>query len=126
MLVGGAPLGGAFGRLTNAEHTLLIAYAPIAMIAVTKQVLRARHAGTTVISCKPSVQRYRNLSGDSGVTAYEIGVDYIVVQFRGGRSYRYSHAGAGQCHVERMQELAVAGHGLSTYISQHVHDRYDR
>ena len=72
------------------------------------------------------MQRYTNLSGDSGVTAYEIGADYIVVQFRTGTPYRYSYAGAGQHHVERMKKLAVAGRGLSTYISQHVHDRYDR
>jgi len=72
------------------------------------------------------MQRYLNLSGDSGVTAYEIGADYIMVQFRRGGPYRYSYAGAGQHHVERMKELAVAGRGLSTYISQHVHDRYDR
>jgi hypothetical protein len=25
-----------------------------------------------------------------------------------------------------MQELAWAGHGLSSFISQHVHDRYER
>lgn len=72
------------------------------------------------------MQRYPNLSGDSGVTAYEIGVDHIIVQFRGGRSYRYSHARAGRQHVDRMKELAMAGRGLSTYISQHVHDDYDR
>jgi hypothetical protein len=72
------------------------------------------------------VKRYLNLSGDSGVTAYELGVDYIVIRFRSGGPYRYSYARAGQHHVERMKSLAVAGRGLSTYISQHVHDRYDR
>jgi hypothetical protein len=72
------------------------------------------------------VQRYWNLSGDSGVTAYEIGGDYILIEFRTGRVYRYSHAMAGQNHVEHMKELAVAGRGLSTYISQHVRDHYDR
>jgi len=72
------------------------------------------------------VQRYLNLSGDSGVIAYEIGADYIRVQFRTGLPYRYSHARAGRHHVERMKELAEAGRGLSTYISQHVSDKYDR
>jgi hypothetical protein len=71
------------------------------------------------------MQPYATLSGDAGVTAYEIGADYILVQFRKGRTYRYSYARAGEHHVERMKELAVAGRGLSTYISQHVHDRYD-
>ena len=72
------------------------------------------------------MQRYLNLSGNSGVTAYEIGVDYILVQFRKGKLYRYSHACAGRHHVEYMKTLAVAGRGLGTYISQHVHDSFDR
>jgi hypothetical protein len=71
------------------------------------------------------MQHYRNLSGDSGVTGYKIGVNYILVQFRTGKSYRYSYAHAGRQHVERMKLLATAGRGLSTYISQYVHDRYD-
>ena len=72
------------------------------------------------------MQPYQDLSGGSGVTAYEIGEDYIVVEFRGGRTYRYSNAVAGELHVHRMKKLAAVGRGLSTYVSQHVHDRYDR
>ena len=72
------------------------------------------------------MQPYLNLSGDSGVIAYEIGVDCIIVQFHGGKTYRYSYGRAGQHHVERMKERAAAGRGLCTYISQHVHDRDDR
>jgi hypothetical protein len=73
-----------------------------------------------------SMKRYRNLSGDSGVTHYEIGTDYIRVKFHGGKSFRYSNAGAGRQHVDHMKALATAGRALGTYISQHVHDRYDR
>lgn len=72
------------------------------------------------------MQRYLKLSGDSGVAGYKIGADYILVQFHTGKSYRYSYRRAGRQHVERMKVLAVAGRGLSTYISRHVHDRYDR
>lgn len=72
------------------------------------------------------MERYPNLSGEGGITKYEVGPDYILVEFRKGRSYRYSHAGAGQVHVERMKRLAAEGRGLTTYISQHVHDLYDR
>jgi len=73
------------------------------------------------------MRRYLNLSGSSGVTYYEIGADFIRVKFRGDQPvYRYSHAGAGKDHVERMKTLAVAGRGLGTYISQNVHDAYDR
>jgi hypothetical protein len=72
------------------------------------------------------MQPYPNLSNGSGVSAYEIGADYIIVQFHRGRPYRYSYASAGEHHVERMKELAASGRGLSTYISQHVHNQYER
>lgn len=72
------------------------------------------------------MQPYLNLSGNSGVTHYEIGDDYIRVKFRGDKPpYRYSHTSAGKQHVDRMKTLAAAARGLGTYISQHVHDRYD-
>lgn len=72
------------------------------------------------------MQPYLHRGGDTGVTDYEIGVEYILVRFRGGKTYRYSYAGAGRHHVERMKDYARSGKGLSTYISQHVHDLYDR
>ena len=73
------------------------------------------------------MERYRNLSGNSGVQAYEILHDAILVHFAGSaRVYRYSHASAGRHHVAEMKRLAIAGRGLSTYISRHVHDRYEQ
>jgi len=73
------------------------------------------------------MKRYLDLSGDSGVVAYELRPDAIKVKFRGSdRVYVYSHASAGATHVARMKRLAEAGKGLSTYISRHVHDRYER
>ncbi|MEJ1097507.1 MULTISPECIES: hypothetical protein [unclassified Pseudoxanthomonas] len=73
------------------------------------------------------MKRYLDLSGDSGVVAYELRPDAIKVKFRGSdRVYVYSHASAGATHVARMKRLAEAGRGLSTYISRHVHDRYER
>jgi hypothetical protein len=71
------------------------------------------------------MERYRNRSGDSGVTDYELGADFIRVRFRGGVTYRYGHIRPGQHHVDRMKALAVAGRGLGTYISQHVCDQYE-
>jgi hypothetical protein len=71
------------------------------------------------------MERYRNLSGDSGVTDYEFGADFILVRFRGRVAYRYGHTRPGQHHVDRMKALAVAGRGLGTYISQHVRDDYE-
>ena len=72
------------------------------------------------------MQRYSNRSGESGVVAYDIGKDSITVKFAGGVSYVYTDASAGAAHIARMRELASAGRGLSTYISQHVHERYAR
>ena len=72
------------------------------------------------------MQRYRNLDGDSGVLAYEIGDDMVAVKFRNGEVYEYTGASAGRANIERMKLLARAGRGLSTFISQHVHERYAR
>ena len=66
------------------------------------------------------MQPYLNLSGDSGVRAFEIGADFISVQFQGEDLYLYTHESAGRNNVERMKQLAIAGKGLSTFISQHL------
>jgi hypothetical protein len=72
------------------------------------------------------MQPYRNRNGHSGVTAYELGTDWIRVQFVNGEIYRYSAASAGAGHVRNMQILAEAGEGLASYISKFVHDDYER
>jgi hypothetical protein len=72
------------------------------------------------------MQRYANRSGHSGVVAYELGADSITVKFTGGDRYLYDVGSTGADHIARMRELAREGHGLSTYISQHVRERYAR
>ncbi len=72
------------------------------------------------------MQRYANRSGHSGVVAYELAADSITVKFTGGDRYLYTADSTGVEHIARMRELATAGQGLSTYISQHVRDRYAR
>jgi hypothetical protein len=63
---------------------------------------------------------YSSKSGKvSGVKAYRIGDDFIVVQFHGPKTYTYSYRSAGKQAVERMKQLALASRGLSTYITQH-------
>jgi hypothetical protein len=62
---------------------------------------------------------YANLSGDSGILAYEPGPTFIRIQFRSGDPYVYTYESVGQENVERMKVLAAAGKGLSTFISQH-------
>jgi hypothetical protein len=71
------------------------------------------------------MKRYQNLSGHSGVTAYEIAPQAVTVQFAGGDVYVYSYASAGAANVEEMKRLAISGRGLATFISQHVQHAYE-
>jgi hypothetical protein len=72
------------------------------------------------------MRRYKNLSGDSGVYGFEIGEDYIRVQFeRALKIYQYSYGKAGKPHVDAMKELALIGKGLSSYIAGNVRELYD-
>lgn len=72
------------------------------------------------------MERYRNSSGGSGVSAYEISSDYILVKFSGtARTYRYSYRKAGQNHVEHMKQLAQSGSGLNSYINRFVKNLFD-
>lgn len=72
------------------------------------------------------MQRYGNLSGESGVIAYEVSPGAIVVQFNNGWKYEYTEGSAGAATIADMQRLARAGRGLSSYISVHVRDAYER
>ena len=72
------------------------------------------------------MQRYKNTGGESGVVSYDIDAGQIIVQFKNGERYLYTEDSAGAANVATMQALAQAGHGLSSFISQHVHDRYAR
>ena len=72
------------------------------------------------------MQRYGNQSRESGVVAYDIDAGQIIVQFRNGDRYLYTEDSAGAANIAKMQQLARAGRGLSSFISQHVHDRYAR
>lgn len=62
---------------------------------------------------------YANLSGNSGVTWYDLGDDWIEVRFRKGtRTYRYTAQLNGQQTIDDMKAMAQAGRGLSTFIAQ--------
>lgn len=61
---------------------------------------------------------YSSTSGKkSGVISYEIGDDFIVVQFDQGQ-YMYPVSLNGKRTVDKMKSLALASNGLSTFISQ--------
>jgi hypothetical protein len=66
------------------------------------------------------MQRYRNLSGHSGVVAYEIGDDFVRVRFNSGTVYLYTMESVGAQHLDALKQRAGRGQGLGTYISQHA------
>jgi hypothetical protein len=70
------------------------------------------------------MQSYLNLGGDSGVIAYEIGEDFIIVEFKDRSQYLYNYAMTGSGNVERMKQFAISGRGLNSYISRTVRKLY--
>jgi hypothetical protein len=67
---------------------------------------------------------YGNSNANSGVAAYEILNDAIIVEFRHGGIYLYDYETTGSEHVEEMKVLALEGRGLATYINKHVRSRF--
>ncbi len=71
------------------------------------------------------MQIYTDVNGDSGVAAYEIGADFIHVQFKkSGVTYSYTYASAGEGTVEKMKQLAEAGDGLNAFIMRNARTAY--
>lgn len=71
------------------------------------------------------MERYKNLGGNSGVSAYEIGAESITVQFTSGAVYLYTYKSAGSSNIEKMKSLAVAGQGLNSFITINVRKGYE-
>jgi hypothetical protein len=72
------------------------------------------------------MERYKNLSGTSGVSAYQIAADSITVRFTDGAAYIYTYASAGANAIEDMKKLAAQGSGLNAYINTNVRRKYLR
>lgn len=70
------------------------------------------------------METYRNLGGNSGVAAFEIGNDFIKVQFNDGAVYLYTYQSAGSNNIEQMKVLARAGKGLNSFIMRSVRKAY--
>ena len=72
------------------------------------------------------MQNYANLrGGNSPIIGYEIEPTRIRIMFKGGRTYSYSYASAGENNVEQMKSLAQAGAGLSAFITRNVRYNYE-
>jgi len=72
------------------------------------------------------MQPYKNHNRDTGVVAYETGDNGIAVKFRDGSVYLYTIESAGPTAIKKMKSLAKKGEGLTTYINQHVRERYEK
>lgn len=60
---------------------------------------------------------------NSGIVAYDIGDDYIDVEFRNGGIYRYEEATIGRLALLNMQAAAVLGVGLNGIINRSARNR---
>ena len=58
------------------------------------------------------MKAYKDINGDSGVSAYDYGDDWIKVQFKHGGTYEYRASKIGSAHLSRMKRLADTGDGL--------------
>jgi hypothetical protein len=73
------------------------------------------------------MQSYVSTSGKPfGATGFRFESSGIVIRFKGGLHYRYTHASCGVAHVDEMKRLALAGAGLSTYVAQNQPAYADR
>lgn len=72
------------------------------------------------------VLQYKDLHRNSSVAFYELGPNFIRVQFKfSPRVYQYSHLRAGRSHVTYMTILAKRGWGLNRYIKKFADKLYD-
>lgn len=70
--------------------------------------------------------KYKNLSGESNIVAYQFDENSIIIQFKSGkvRNYLYDYSNPGITHVEKMKKLAESGRGLNSYISRIVRSNF--
>ena len=70
---------------------------------------------------------YKNNNGNSNVSSYEIGDDFIEVLFNGTpKIYRYTYKSAGKSNIENMKDLAKNGSGLNSFINTNVKYLYEK
>jgi hypothetical protein len=74
----------------------------------------------------PIMTPYKDLSGRSGIEAYEIRDRSIAIRFKYGGVYVYDYNIPGRDAVEEMKRLAQQGRDLSAYISRNVRRQYAR
>jgi hypothetical protein len=63
---------------------------------------------------------YNDVSGTSGITAFQSNNDSITIEYKGGSAYLYSDQVAGSANVGHMKTLAASGQGLNSFINKHL------
>lgn len=69
---------------------------------------------------------YKNLSGKSGVEAYEYTANSFTVKFRDGMHYLYSVSQNPLSEIQKMQQYGDAGIGLGTMLATMPHHPHDK
>ena len=70
---------------------------------------------------------YQPNNPNTGVLTYELLPDgALILEFRNHARYLYTAERPGPIHLGEMTRRALAGQGLSSYVSQHVGERYAR
>ena len=67
---------------------------------------------------RQDMQQYKNLGGDSSITAYEPIPGGIRVEFGHDAVYEYTADKLGSEVIQKMLGLAAAGQGLCSYINR--------
>ena len=70
------------------------------------------------------MKTYKNLSGNSGIKAYQISQQSVRIAFSDGSVYLYNYTSNGKRAIEIMKGLAEKGIGLTTYINREIRDQY--
>jgi len=71
-----------------------------------------------------SMFRYRNLNNNSGVAAYDTGVDWFLIKFNDSSLYLYTTKSTTKEHINYMRILAREGKGLNSYVNRIVGNQY--
>ena len=70
---------------------------------------------------------YKSRNPNAGITTYELTDTAIILEFADAKHrYLYDEQVPGPTHVAAMKRLAADGKGLTTYVNQHVRERYAR
>ncbi len=70
------------------------------------------------------MEAYKNLSGESGITAFKMNQTSCVIYYDDGSAYEYDETSTGTKNLAAIKVLAIKGRGLHTFIERFVKDNY--